>query len=303
MKLTIEKYDLDELPREGKGYCYLDLEDPFVCWETCLGNFLSSKVHKDVYGVNSPSLWVARTIQSHNNQRFTNELIIETVRAKYFPDKTSRLSGLFFLRDLDSAKDCLNWGGHFKVDNLCEVYYSTNGSITRCDSKWITDACVNSNGIIEKSYENSIHKYWAGEPCPNDEFPAWEYIIDGVLSVLSQRIKILAWEKTLKNFPDSKNVLEHAFAATVLNLTAGHATPYIHQTASNRYRLMYIIRLPKEEIETVHSKSEELFKNFDIKIKSNQKLVTPDFSRFFTEFSLTDPTIIDWNLDDLKFHN
>jgi hypothetical protein len=90
---------------------------------------------------------MARTIQSLNNHQFTNELIIESVRAKKFPAKTSRLSGLFFLRDLDSAKDCLNWGGHFEIENLCEIYYSTNGSITRCDSNWITNAIVNSRGV------------------------------------------------------------------------------------------------------------------------------------------------------------
>jgi len=63
----------------------------------------------------------AGIVQSQNNARFQNELLIDAVRAQQFPQQVSRLWGIYFFEDLAQATQATAWGGHFRRENLAEL--------------------------------------------------------------------------------------------------------------------------------------------------------------------------------------
>ncbi|PIS29940.1 hypothetical protein COT42_03945 [Candidatus Saganbacteria bacterium CG08_land_8_20_14_0_20_45_16] len=300
MPLEIEYVDSAVIPQEGRGYVYLKLEHPLVSWETAIGCFYSAEVDSYLDNIKRPSFWLANAIYYKDSKRVANEIIIESVRRGKYPHKKSRLEGIYFFGDLDSAKKGLSWGGHFQVDNLSEVFYHTKHEVTKCDANWITFAEHDANGTIKWDYYDSLLKYWAGEPCPKCDFPVWEYIIDGVLSILSPKIKTKAYELTIKNFPKSKNFLHFAMAAPHYELNVGHIVPFIEKKPNNECQLAYIIKIKDEDIATIKhgNKAQQL----GIPIFQDVPLVTPDLTPYNQSFRISEKTLSEWQIRCLSIH-
>jgi len=203
---------------------------------------------------------------------------------------------------LDSVKDCLHWGGHFTFNNLCDIVYTTKYDVTRCDANWITYADLDSNGIIQKSYYDSIEKYWEGKICQKVEFPVWEYTIDGLLNLMSPKIKTKAFLNTMKKYPNSRELLLTAIAAPHYNMNLGHIVPYISSEGEYEYSLKYIIKYNDQDRNYILNNKNEKVIKMQINLDRKNPVFTPDLREYFCTFSLSKGISTDWEMEYYTIH-
>src|SRR3990167_3840117 len=179
------------------GFIYLDITHPLVAWE-CYRGVLMPPSSSPV--INHPSIMTAGMLQTGDNERLSNELLIESIRSQKFPKSVSRLKCIFVFNDEHVAKKPVieRWGGHFQSQNLAKVeVYENNRSVV--DANWITYAEKDSNGLIKERYIENIIKYWKGEPY--NDTPAWECLIDGKVIICGTELRKLAYEVVKQEMP------------------------------------------------------------------------------------------------------
>ncbi len=157
-------------------YVYLNIDAFPAAWAAYRGQLISSSV----YGTESfrpVSYWVARLFRENTLIRLQKELLVEDIRRKYYPEKVSRLQGMYFWGDEKSAEHAEKWreeeGHYFDKDFLVEVGFSCIKPPTRADTTWIDDYLINDEVPCEPGNTNWIHEYWKGNPQPYKE-PKWE---------------------------------------------------------------------------------------------------------------------------------
>ena len=153
------------------AYAFIDIDRPLAAWATYRGVLVCAP--------NEPgfiSVWTADLLAVGDPGRFHREAALESVRAAKFPDRVSRLRGMFCLTDEHSVTRACSWDiagrTHFQRKYLAELSLAKAGpKRDRLDANWITNAPVDSQGILTDA--TWIPKYWSGEPCPGHE-PIWE---------------------------------------------------------------------------------------------------------------------------------
>jgi hypothetical protein len=217
---------LDILPYKGTPYrvfAFIDVEHPVVAWASYRGVLVSANV--EFSPPSCPiSMMFAGIIRTQNNVRLHNELLIEKYRQQHFPHCISRLTGMYFFENRESASCAHLWGGHFLPENLAEVLLFSTNPISRHDANWITFAPVDVNGEIEN--EDWIQNYWSGEPFPARE-PAWELIAQGRAVICGSELRIRAYNNVYSNFPDALSLLEIGRIAAHLGSDLGQISAWL----------------------------------------------------------------------------
>lgn len=191
-----------------KLFAILDIDHPMVAWEVAIGRVLAIPIADDK-GLEypTPSLWLYNNIYSSIKDKFMSDLqsefYIEKIRVTKFPDKPSRLSGAFFFESKEDAVNaCKMWEWENKIDYISEVDFNET-SYVKLDSNWITlrIRCCEKSEIIE-----FIEKYYNGEELFSGN-PLNEIICTGTGRVLNSKLRRMAYNKILKNKPDSSLLL------------------------------------------------------------------------------------------------
>ena len=114
------------------GYVYLNIDNPFVAWETYRGVLVSaSRAGPEDWPPVSPMF--ANLIWYRDSARITNEFIIETARTVVAPAKVSRLLGMYFFKDLNlSVHDMSHVDGVGGFTTLVTGVYPDVYLIPRC---------------------------------------------------------------------------------------------------------------------------------------------------------------------------
>jgi hypothetical protein len=97
------------------------------------------------------SFMLAEIIRCQSNSRLLNEFVIERVRASHFPDKVSRLRGLYFFssrREAEARIGDRDWPPFFRTENLIELELHPT-TVTKVDSDWITHAPREPDGLLD----------------------------------------------------------------------------------------------------------------------------------------------------------
>jgi hypothetical protein len=183
------------------GWAYLNISNPVCAWATYRGFLVSVPNDPGVI-----SVWAASMLKTADAVRIHQESVLERCRATFYPERVSRLKGMYCFMDLQSAEAALNWGSHFKVQNLAELSFEEVQKGDRLDSNWIT------YGDFHDELNRAAFGYWSGQPMPNRD-PIWEVIVEGRLIVLGTELRERAYALIERNMPDSVAILELARVA------------------------------------------------------------------------------------------
>lgn len=227
-----------------QAFAYLDVNNPVVAWNVYRGILISSQA--SCTPPECPvSMMFASIVRAQNNIRFYNELIIDSVRALYFPHQISRLSGMYFFTDKSHAEEAISWGSHFCPENLAELEIKPIGSITRVDSSWITHAKLRQDGSLDETDLSWITNYWAGKPYGDS--PIWETIAHGRAEVLDLELRRRTYHVISNAFPNALDMLEVARLACAVGSDLGQATAWITRKSADIYELLYYLDMRDAE--------------------------------------------------------
>lgn len=264
-----------------KVYAYLDIENSMAAaWGVMRGMLISPIVlEMSSEGKGFLSFMTASILSQQEGKKLFNEALIEEERASVFPDKASRLRGLYFFENKNDAIKAEKWGYHFIEDNFSEILIPPNLMLkyTKVDSNWITYAELDDEGVIKD--RTWIRKYWEGKPY--NENPIWEIIFEGVAIIPNEGIRRQAEKNVRTWFPESDFFILAARLASEVGSFGGVITPYlIHNELENSLKIEYIFRdeeLHSEEIIEKMAKHPDFGKLAKI-MKDNESYIIPDFN-------------------------
>jgi hypothetical protein len=196
------------------GWAYLNILNPLCAWATYRGVLVSIPSDPGVI-----SVWSASMLKNaENSTRIKRELALERCRSAFYPKRVSRLKGMYCFMDLQSAERALEWGGHFKPQNLAELSFEEVQRGDRLDANWIT------YGDFDEPQNAASFGYWSGRSYPCRE-PVWEVIVEGRLTVLGTDLRERAYALIERKMPYSTAILELARVAAWVgsNLGSSHA--------------------------------------------------------------------------------
>lgn len=213
--------------KQIKLFAYIDIfNNPFTAWEVAIGRVASASFNKE--NTIPLSFWFFRLILSYiksnyKDNRLKTELCIELIRKEFFPSKVSRLKGVYFFQDYDSAVRTLDcWkNGNYNKDFISEVNFSVN-KISYYDSDWIT----NNLKYNPQASDEWIYNYLSGKPMTN--LPSWEIVAEGIGYIQNDDLRRLAYSELMKRWPETSSFLilcSYAFNYNFLD--AGRLTPSI----------------------------------------------------------------------------
>lgn len=228
------------LNNSTRVYCFLDLEHPAVAWAVMRGVLVSAD-----YAAPSASGFIsfmqAGIIESLNNCRIHNELLIETVRQNFFPCQVSRLRGMFFFRTRAEAEARIGdsqWPAYFELKNLLELDLRYENTFTDVDANWITFAPLDENGRTPATDLQWVHSYWAGERYNGS--PVWELIAQGVALVLDEQVRRQCYDYVRQFFPASHIPILMARLAAEAGTRGGLISPFLLREGERRVLLTYL---------------------------------------------------------------
>jgi hypothetical protein len=208
------------------AYAFLNITDPLCAWATYRGKLVCAPSEPGFL-----SVWTAGTMRADNPARIDREFKLEHTRLAQFPDRISRLRGMFCFLDIASAEHaCASWASsadHFRAEYLAELHLGEAGpKRDRLDSNWITHAPENEEGFLTGIAW--IPSYWAGEPYPNAT-PIWETLVEGRMIVLGTSLREQAYAAIKRRFPDSLTLLEIARQAAWVGSDLGNICAWLRQ--------------------------------------------------------------------------
>lgn len=182
------------------AYVFLDIDQPLCAWATYRGVLVCAPDRPGFL-----SVWTAGILASGCTERLQRELALEKVRVNEFPDRVSRLRGMFCLPDAESAERALAWDhdgrSPFQRKFLAEVSLADAvGRRDQLDANWITY-------FGDQPDTDWMRAYWSGSRCP-DYDPIWETLIDGKIIVLGTELRQKAYDEITSEFPESLMFLE-----------------------------------------------------------------------------------------------
>lgn len=189
-------------------FAYLDIERPMVAWETAIGRIQSAGQHSPSgFGV---SLWMLSRLHDLSVNGTTpailGEFRLEALRAARYPDKVSRLQGVYFF---ESREDALAAIDRWRLPTRCREYISavefSATSLTKVDSEWITW------NLSASASERWMGEYWSGEVAGVK--PLTEVLAIGEGVILDKQLRIEAYRRIYDLWPDSTPLLAAACCA------------------------------------------------------------------------------------------
>ncbi|MFW5450137.1 MAG: hypothetical protein ACKE9I_00945 [Methylophagaceae bacterium] len=220
-------------------YAFIDINHSIVAWAAYRGIFVSANSNSKP--PDCPiSIMFAGMIVNQNNVRLHNEFIIESYRQNYHSNCVSRLYGMYFFEDIESAEKAIDWGAHFKRENLVEMALYPTETITRCDSNWISYAPVNDKGMMVNT--EWVNSYWSGKVYPYKS-PVWELIVQGRAVIIGTDLRRRAYKVISDNNQKDLCLLEVARIAGEVGSDLGNCFAWITKEENHTYKLTFYINM------------------------------------------------------------
>lgn len=199
-------------------HALIDMRNPFTVWECAIGRMRSAC---DVPNGVAVSCFLYNKIRATSEGGIVwlkREFELEGIRAREYPDKVSRLSGLFLFSDNASARHGGRaWRMHSATTEISEVNFSIERGNWH-DSRWIDDT---TSPVSEWG-----KKYWSGQP--KDASPRWELIASGIGLVVTKSVRERCYMSASARDPHASLFLSGAAGAFALgNQDTGLCIPYI----------------------------------------------------------------------------
>lgn len=185
-KLT--KYDSNLV---SKGYVFFDTSNPIVLWNLARGVLNTTQELINYFGYNNFISFFLKSRIENKLSYYELEVELEQVRKFKYPNKPSRLTGLFFFPDKEQANLAMKYINvrHFQEVCLTEINLNPYCKNHKYDMNWIT-----FYNDCKKDYpSNWMELYWEGKICNyknKDIPPIWECITDNGFLVEDEKIKL-----------------------------------------------------------------------------------------------------------------
>jgi len=168
-----------------KFYVYLNLDAFPAAWAAYRG-VMCSAATVGTKGFRPFAYWPFGLLKRAANgdrlslRRLEKELALEQIRRAHYPEKVSRLHGIYLWKTRDDAIRGERWrlteGQYFAQEQLAEVeFYYTNR--TEADTQWIDAHVLDDGYVLNRNDLSWAHKYWTGEGRNHE--PHWEQIVEG----------------------------------------------------------------------------------------------------------------------------
>ena len=226
---------MDNQKAVADGYVFLNIQLPHCAWAAYRGALVSCPSTGGFVSSWTVSMLRARMLQNAVSQIASREMELEKVRKQRFPNRTSRLKGLYCFLDLESAKRASSlWDGdHFALNKLAELNLEEAQGQDRLDSNWITYSDSFS------SADEWMPRYWEGDPYPGEE-PIWETLLQGRAFVLGTDLRKRAYDVVTSYWPDSLALLEIARLGAWAGSDIGNIAAFLSEDTAE-YTLKYYI--------------------------------------------------------------
>ena len=262
-----------------RAFAYLNINAPWIAWLVYRGEMVSPRAMRE----QALSVWHANYLidiarSDSCGAYYKRERDIEAVRLKSFSRSVSRLSGLYFFQDADSAKRAgRRWDGNFRDEHLTEIEIVGNPVMSQYDSEWITHK-MHSDDL------SWIPSYLSGTPMGSQ--PLWELLVEGRAFILGTRVREMAYETVKRTWPRSMGLLELSRVAVQLNSDLGLICPVVKIDGSTARLTL--------ELEFADARNPEFLQRFSLfdgpkntaDLNALVPLVTPDLSDLFVEFKI-----------------
>ncbi len=173
--------------QEPPYWVYLNLSLEYVRWNTALGRIYPASYDSE-NGALHFSMFASQRLRG-GIEYFNFEQELEEERIRKFPQKISRLQGLFVFDTQEEAKKAEKlWGSssnHYQPDCLTEAGCAIGHNKSKHDSNWITYYFRNE---APKHPPHWKELYWEGEPYPHEN-PVWETIADRPLVLWNTELR------------------------------------------------------------------------------------------------------------------
>ncbi len=235
----LKKEDIEKID----GYVFLDLNHPLCAWATCRGILTSAPERAGFL-----SVWAAGILTNDNTRKLIFEEQLDIVRSNEFPQRISRMQGMFYFPDWKDVEAACSWGvgsrNHFRLENVSSInLFLADRRRDRLDSNWITHAKIDCEGQLVDL--DSARRYWSGDAYP-DENPTWETLILGKIGVLSPEIRRRAYEKVKIEFPESLCFLEVSRLGAYLGFSVGETHAFLSHS-EDMVELQYFMNMEEAE--------------------------------------------------------
>ena len=220
-----------------KVWVSLDLNNPMVKWNVAIGALQSPLMVKKIDNLIT-TFFMANRLK--NSTRLEMECELEVVRFMEFPDKISRLQGLFFFDNYDEFQKAIHIPP-FNRGTLVEASIEPR-SYSRHDMNWITY-------YNKKNYPDDwCQKYWRGEECPFSEYgvPVWECITNKTLLILDETLRKGIYEELIKENNNVAFALQMGIEAVRFGYAVGNCFLRLSKE-NNHLHIRSFIRLPENE--------------------------------------------------------
>lgn len=216
-------------------WAFLDISDPLVAWEVYRGIIIAPDCYliEEYPGI---SFWQVNLFKKINSVMSINEIKLECIRQKYYPNAISRFRGLYcFESEYVASETAKFWGNrnHFSSFCLSELSIPNGSPSSKLDSNWISFYLGK-----ESTSQNWMHSYWSGEVCPLAESPRWELLVVARADVLNKELRKQAYENLKKkNKLSVLPLMELSRIAAYIGFDLGHCCPYVFELSNNRFKI------------------------------------------------------------------
>lgn len=262
-------------------FAFLNIDIPWIAWLVYRGEMVSPQAT----GTQALNVWYAKYLidAAKRGQRITayrKELEIEDIRRRSFPKHVSRLSGLYFFQDVESARRAGGrWdGNNFREEYLAEIEIVRQQQVSRYDSEWIS---AESMGSADSSW---ISSYLSGTPL--GENPLWELLVEGRAFVLGTRIRKLAYETVKRTWPTSLGLLELSRVAVELDSDLGLICPFLTIEGDKARLTVRISFADAQNPEFLERLSSYAGPKNTADLNASVDLVVPDLRDYFVDFRI-----------------
>ncbi len=173
------------------GYVYFNLADADVRWNLARGIFNTAAEIQRFYPQSTIVSFFLKSRIEHGVSILEQELLLEQIRKQKFPNKPSRLTGLFYFSEKNDAENAQKYVNVKHFQNIClqEIALAPDIKIEKFDMNWIS-----FYREYKEQYPNDwMEKYWNGEICDiktnQDIPPIWESITESGFIVPDKNIK------------------------------------------------------------------------------------------------------------------
>lgn len=184
------------------AYAFLDISRPHVAWAVYRGVLITPQP-TPMDGGELVSWWFADLMRTPTH--LDRELALERLRKHRFPERVSRMAGMFCFPRRDFVDQAIRerWGSHYKSENLAELsLIEAQGYHQWLDANWISHC-----GFPGNRDTDWMNRYWSGEEYP-DARPVWEILVEGNVTVLGTDLRERAYTVVKDYWPDSLMFLE-----------------------------------------------------------------------------------------------